>query len=469
MNALSILWTWNRTIDRLPYLLVGAILFPVKFAIDWVIATQLFGKPWSPMYYLIWPNEQAFKIFQLMDDDRNFALVMLVVSLPFVWTGVILTLHRLRSAGLPPVLVAFFFLPLVNFLMFLVLSLLPTKPEYNSDDVREPSGRELRGLRLAHRNLVRDRMWVSGLVALMVTVPMSVLAVFIGGEVLQSYGFSLFVGGPFALGMLSVLIFGFSYPKSFGACMLVALAAGGAAGFALLLVALEGDVCLIMAAPIAFALIFLGAIVGYAIQSRPWLDDRTASIALTVTLALPLLMAAEARTEPEPELRAVTTTVFVNAPPEAVWPLVIAFPPLAEPDEWFFKTGVAYPQRAEIDGVGVGAIRHCVFSTGAFVEPIEVWDQPNLLRFRVTEQPDPMREWSPYHIHPAHLDRYLVSHKGQFLLERLPDGRTRLEGTTWYTNRMWPACYWNLWSDYVIHRIHERVLTHIQTLADKGN
>jgi len=128
--------------------------------------------------------------------------------------------------------------------------------------------------------------------------------------------------------------------------------------------------------------------------------------------------------------------------------------------------GVAYPQRAEIHGTGVGAVRHCVFSTGTFVEPIEVWDAPSLLRFRVTEQPEPMREWIPYHVHPAHLDHYLVSHKGQFLLESLPDGRTRVIGTTWYSNRMWPAAYWNLWSDYIIHRIHRRVLTHIQKLAE---
>ena len=49
-----------------------------------------------------------------------------------------------------------------------------------------------------------------------------------------------------------------------------------------------------------------------------------------------------------------------------------------------------------------------------------------------------MRELSPYHIHPPHLDNFLVSKRGQFLLEGLPDGKTRLEGTTWYTNRMWP-------------------------------
>jgi hypothetical protein len=200
---------------------------------------------------------------------------------------------------------------------------------------------------------------------------------------------------------------------------------------------------------------------------RPWLKDSTVLLTLTMLFVLPSLMAAEWMNEPTPAMRAVSTEVIIAAPPEKVWPHVIAFPPLAEPDDWLFQTGVAYPQRAEIHGSGVGAVRHCVFSTGTFVEPIEVWDAPTLLRFRVTEQPEPMREWSPYHIHPAHLDHYLCSHKGEFKLEALPDGRTRLIGTTWYTNRMWPAPYWNLWSDYIIHRIHRRVLTHIRTLAEK--
>jgi hypothetical protein len=184
-------------------------------------------------------------------------------------------------------------------------------------------------------------------------------------------------------------------------------------------------------------------------------------------LALPALMAAESASDPQPSESMVATEVVIDAPPESVWPHVIAFPPLPEPDEWYFQTGIAYPQRAEIDGAGVGAVRHCVFTTGTFVEPIEVWQPPSLLRFRVTEQPEPMREWSPYAIHPPHLDNYLQSRQGEFRLEALPGGRTRLVGTTWYTNRMWPAPYWDLWSDAIIHRIHARVLNHVKALAEQ--
>jgi hypothetical protein len=134
-----------------------------------------------------------------------------------------------------------------------------------------------------------------------------------------------------------------------------------------------------------------------------------------------------------------------------------------------FKTGLAYPIRAEISGEGVGAVRHCVFSTGEFVEPITVWDEPRLLRFDVTAQPRAMEELSLYNdLRPPHLENYLISQQGQFELKTLPDGTTLLEGTTWYQNRFWPAPYWHVWSDYIIHRIHERVLLHIKSLAEKS-
>lgn len=238
-------------------------------------------------------------------------------------------------------------------------------------------------------------------------------------------------------------------------------------GVGLLAFAFEGIICLIMAFPIASILVLLGALVGFVFQSRPWPKTSTSVLTLGLCAVLPGLMAAESFLGPEPILREVKTSVIVNASPEVVWDYVIAFPPLPEPTELFFRTGIAYPKHATIQGTGVGAIRHCVFSTGHFVEPITVWDAPNKLAFSVESQPEPMHELSPYHIHPPHLDNFLVSKKGQFVLERLPDGRTRLEGTTWYTNKMWPEAYWGYLADRIIGSIHRRVLNHVQSLAEQ--
>jgi hypothetical protein len=179
------------------------------------------------------------------------------------------------------------------------------------------------------------------------------------------------------------------------------------------------------------------------------------------------LAGAESLVTSTPEYE-ILTVVDVTAPPAVVWQRIVSFPDIPPPDDWFFRSGIACPLRARIEGTGVGAVRHCEFTTGDFVEPITVWDEPRRLAFDVAEQPDPMVELSPWrYVHPPHLeDRSLRSRRGEFRLVDLGDGRTRLEGRTWYVFDMHPQGYWTLWSDLAIHRIHRRVLDHVKRLAE---
>jgi hypothetical protein len=236
----------------------------------------------------------------------------------------------------------------------------------------------------------------------------------------------------------------------------------------LLVVAFEGVFCLVMMLPIFIPIAIAGAVVGYTIQAIPKRKRDVMTMCLAVAGLMPLLMGAEvAFRPPAPTFRAVTT-IDIDAPPEVVWEHVVSFSELPPPDDWLFKTGIAYPKFATISGRGVGAIRRCVFSTGAFVEPIEIWDQPRLLQFAVTECPPPMREFNPfYDIQPPHLENFLVARRGAFRLVPLGGGRTRLEGTTWYQHHMWPAGYWQAWSSPIIQRIHMQVLKHVKTLAER--
>ena len=81
--------------------------------------------------------------------------------------------------------------------------------------------------------------------------------------------------------------------------------------------------------------------------------------------------------------------------------------------------------------------------------------------------PPPLVEWSPYEVlHLPHLENYFVSEQGQFLLTAQSDGSTLLEGTTWYRHNIWPESYWRLWSDFILHQIHLRVLRHIKKEAE---
>jgi hypothetical protein len=219
--------------------------------------------------------------------------------------------------------------------------------------------------------------------------------------------------------------------------------------------------------PIALPLAAFGGGFGYIVQRRRWFADGAPAFLSMLLIFVPGVQWVEHVAAPEPSVYEVRTTIDIKASPERVWKQVVAFSEIPPPTEWMFRAGIAYPIRAGIQGAGVGAERHCVFSTGAFVEPIQVWDEPHKLKFSVTSNPAPMEEWTPYsHVEPPHLHGFLVSNGGQFLLTPLPDGGTRLEGTTWYRHSLWPAAYWRLWSDAIIHRIHLRVLRHIQEEAE---
>ena len=227
--------------------------------------------------------------------------------------------------------------------------------------------------------------------------------------------------------------------------------------------ALEGLTCIVLAYPLAAGVATLGGWLGATVAVQSQLRPTHLVVLLA---ALPLLIGAESRQSSAP-LREVISTLEIEAPPEKVWPHVVGFTELPAPSRWVFKLGIAYPKHARIDGHGPGALRYCEFSTGPFVEPITRWEEPTRLSFDVIEQPQPMEEWSPYQtVHAPHLLDGFQARRGEFRLIALPNNRTRLEGSTWYELDLFPQLYWTLWSDTLIHSIHDRVLTHVKNLVE---
>ena len=440
-------------IGRARYFLFGIVLFAIKHNADRFIAA-LNGRPWGLLNYWA-PIQRAIAIGSLTPEDRTFLGALVAASLPFIAAGVLLTVRRLRTLAWPPWLVAIFFLPFLNLILFAVLSL-ATSPRETTDFSRAPSGLG---------RWIPESTIGSALASLAVSVPLGILMTMLGTTALAHYGWGLFVAVPFCVGLGAALIHGYHQPRTVGECVSVAVTENLLLGLGILAVAFEGLVCLLMAAPIALAVGVLGGFVGYCIQHQP--RAHQPATLMIVLLFSPGFMAVEHRIVGEAPTLKVVTAIEVNAPPERVWKNVVSFAELPPPGELIFRAGIAYPVRARIAGSGAGAVRKCEFSTGPFVEPIQVWDEPRLLRFSVTANPQPMQEWTPYrHIEPAHLEGYLVSRQGQFLLTPLPGGRTLLEGTTWYQHHLWPASYWQLWSDAIIHRIHLRVLRHVKQLSE---
>lgn len=442
MPLLQRLWHLDGTVSRKEYALGGIIAAAAKYGIDWSIARFIFGSEWSPLSYwhAIGLNAPGVTL-------RMF-LTLLIVSMPFLWFGMTMTLLRLRDAGNSAGWAALFFVPVLNLCLFLALMIVP-------HDERE-RGRDLSGV------------LESALFAVIATVALAAAAIALATRAFQTYGIGLFVAVPFCVGYLSAFLYGRRHPdKPVQSYLVALLSLAVLAGF-LLALAWEGVVCIAMASPIAIVLSILGAYFGNRSAGSKQ-APRGPAPAYMAVVALPLFMLTEAALHPIAPLYRVDSEIVIDAPPETVWKNVVTFSDIAGEPEWYFRAGIAYPIRARIAGRGVGATRTCEFTTGTFIEPIEVWNEPRLLRFRVTENPPPMKELSPYGtIDAPHLHGFLVSQRGQFLLEPLSGGRTRLVGSTWYQHHLWPAPYWRLWSDAIIHRIHLRVLRHIKVLSEQG-
>ncbi len=476
---------WNGTIDRAPFVKWGLSLMVLKYILDQLISQLFFHRSWSIFEYFA-PAAAAYRL----ESDAVFFLTILAASLPFAYIGCALTVRRLRSANLPLWLVLFFFLPVINLIFFKIICWMPSVVEQhpmllqsaaasqiaNSQDyehLREadyPVSEKL----LFARFIPRTKYW--SLVASIAYPALIGLATgFLAMETLGAYGWGVFVALPFVLSTLSVLIYSYWQPRLWLQCLQVAWAELLFMGLVLLLLGHEGAICLIMATPLTLGIGLVGAFLGFHIQphrpDQPGPLPQLPAMFIGLSLLLPASIYLEAASAKDLPVYKVSSTLDVAAPPAVVWQNVVAFSQLPEPSQrpqdWLFNLGVAYPKCARITGSGPGAIRHCVFSTGTFVEPIAVWDEPRRLAFNVTSQALPMRELSPYNgLHPRHLDGYLKSQHGEFYLATLPSGGTRLTGTTWYTNDMGPQPYWRIWSDGIIHSIHFRVLEHVRHLSE---
>ena len=305
----------------------------------------------------------------------------------------------------PQVLGLGFAIPVVNWVTMIGLSLLPSALDpYWSAAAPGSTARNVKG----------------ALIGVLLAVALGLASTATAVRWASGYGLLLFFATPLMMGTMIGLLTNRPAPRPLADSIITALLAVALTGGAIALFALEGVICLLMAAPIAVVAALMGAVVGRAIA----IHGRYAMAPVMLAAAtVPLLGMAEHAIE-QPTLHEVLTVQDIAAPPEVVWRHVIAFPEMAPPTEWIFRTGIAYPMRARLVGEGVGAVRHCEFSTGAFVEPITAWEPGRRLAFDVASQPRPMVEWGlTGALHPPHLDTLLRSRRGEFRLVGAPRWR----------------------------------------------
>jgi hypothetical protein len=275
-----------------------------------------------------------------------------------------------------------------------------------------------------------------------------------------TYGFIFFV--PLAMGYLSVR--GFARPRWWQTTFvpwitwILAVALACVVGW-------EGAICVVMAAPVGLVLASIGG--WCAILVRRWFPKGAA-----VVLVLPfVLMPLESEWQPPARVRSVESTIDIAAPRARVWEQIREVPPI-RPDEHgttlFNRIGFPRPIEARLYGEGVGAVRHATFEGGVlFVERITAWEEGRRLAFSIRADTTNIPA-TTLDEHVTIGGRYFDVLDGEYRLEDLPSGGTRVYLTSHHrlTTTMEP--YAGLWTDAIMQSIQARILEVIRHRCEES-
>lgn len=376
------------------------------------------------------------------------------ISLLVAWGLALLSFRRARWSGKGYTIAALAIVPGVQVGAILLLALLPrfanARRQIGSDTVPE-IGLET-GTDVAHV--------LQGVLA---GVTIIVAAVLVSAVTFGAYGWGLFVMTPLLVGITTGFLANRRTLMSSGRTRLIVLAAAALGTVALVMFALEGALCILLAAPLGAVAAMIGGAIGRATaRTRQSGNQPLMSIAL-----LPALFALEAAMPPAVPITG-RASIEIDAPPSAVWDALTSSTPIAAGPSLIGATGLAYPVRGRLLGAGVGAIRLGEFSTGIAREQVTQWVPGRRLAFVVLRQPPAMEEMSPYRrVYAPHVRGYFDTGETRFSFIPLSSGGIRLGITSVHLLHIDPALYWQPIAQLAIRLNLSRVLDDVRIKAER--
>jgi len=223
----------------------------------------------------------------------------------------------------------------------------------------------------------------------------------------------------------------------------------------------EGTICIVMFTPIALIASSLGGLAAGLIV-RYTRSRRAKGATLVCVMCFPLLLGPfEPNFLSERESRRVENVIEIQAPSTTVWRNIERVPRIATSElqpSWSHSIGFPDPVEATLSAEGLGGIRHATFERGVlFIETIDVWDPERRLGFSIRAQTDQIPKTTLDEHVTVGGEFFDVLH-GEYRLEPLPNGRTRLHLTSQSrvsTDFNW---YAHLWTDAVMSDLQRRIL-----------
>jgi uncharacterized membrane protein YhaH (DUF805 family) len=449
---MSWLFSFQGKIRPLPYALLCLALFVSQHLLVAGVL-RAFGQPLEPdPWFLVMPlRSLSLRAIVIFDRSAGFIeILVLVYFLIVAWALSSLAFRRAADAGVSEWIAAYAFVPVIQIPVILFLSVIPSR----------------RQAELAPEQVVSARpTWVPAAQGVIAGIGLTLFAVAVGALVFRSYGFGMFVISPFVVGATTGYFANRHGEIDASRSVHLVLCATALGGIALIGFALEGAVCIVMAAPLGVVAALAGGALGRGIALS---TKRSPAETVSAVALLPLVFALESAFPPTASFD-TSETIVVEAPPELVWRAIIQMAPMDAPPALPFRLGVAYPLGGEIIGKGVGAVRRGEFSTGTAIEQVTEWIAQRKLTFVVLNDVPSMRELSPYqHVHAPHVVGYFRTTSTSFELLPQPGGQTQIVERTSHELKLDPVFYWLPLARWMVHENNARVLAHIRGQAGRS-
>ncbi len=446
MRWLLALFSFRGRLGRLGYGLAVAAIFAGQYLFVVIAAAALRCGLSLDIWFWLQPLR---KLVTLTNAPASLLAFAMVATLVMDTLLAALSFRRAADSRTPAAVAILAVMPLVQFFVILGLLAAPSRRPAPTPEDAQPSNER--------RDLAAAAM--GGLIGGGVCAAATALSTLGFGV----YGYSLFIVTPIVIGALAGYVANRRVELSVSATIGVVLVALLIAGFALIGLAFEGAICILMAAPLIVPMAIVGGLLGRVQAGRGRPSAQAAVFSLAI---LPALFAFERAITSEVSFT-TTESIVIAAPPPAVWRALIDPAPIGERPSLPFRLGLAYPVSGQILGEGVGAARRGVFSTGVAQERVTVWRPNQALAFAVLADPPMMREMNPNpHVNAPHLLGYFHTASASFTLTPLPDGRTRLVVSAPNTMRIEPALYWLPLARWATEEDVRRVLRHLKGAAE---
>jgi len=284
--------------------------------------------------------------------------------------------------------------------------------------------------------------------------------------ILGEYGYVLFLGAPLLLGFSSAAFLAIDGPEPLRVCITTGGISGSVVCLGFLIMGAEGLICIGVALPLAVPMAMLGGLIAFELFHQRRLRHAEASVIIVATL-LAFSAVVEARVGHPAPVYLVEDSMLIHATPDRLWRTVTALDTITSRGGLLFRAGIACPRKTKIVDGRVGGRRVCTLTTGVLMEEIDVWRPGQRLAWRAVSTPPPMKELNPFaEVDAPHLHGFYRNVRGEFVIEPVSRGVSRLTRRTWYAHDLYPSAYWRIWCDMGASNIQRFVLDEVKRAAE---